>query len=153
MHPLTDMSDFQYEILMEDEICLAVSPSHPFAGRKLVSLTELTEEPFIGFDRNNPLRQLIDAFLTEYGLSVRYVFETHDASLFRSMLSRNAGIGLVPKVSWQQTASDTVLIPLKEKKCRTLVIAWPTGQKLSPQSRMFCKFACEWFQESVISGI
>lgn len=95
----------------------------------------------------NPLRRLIDEFLEEHDLSVRYVFETFDAALFRSMLSGNAGIGLVPRISWQQTPSNTVLIPLVEKKYRTLVIAWPEGQKLSAQGKAFRQFACEWFAE------
>lgn len=152
MHPLADMSDYSYEVLMEDEICLAVSPAHPFAARKLVSLSELAQEPFIGFDSNNPLRRFIDGFLEEHGIAVQYVFETFDSALFRSMLSGNAGIGLVPKISWQQTASNTVLIPLVERKYRTLVIAWPKGQKLSAQGKAFCQFACGWFAEKKTSA-
>ncbi len=149
MHPLKNMSGYEYNVLMEDEIYLAVSPSHPFATRKQVSLTELVNEPFVGFDAANPLRRFIDEFLETYTLSAHYVFETSDAALFRSMVSGNAGIGLVPGVSWRQTSSRTVLIPLTEKKFRTLVIAWPKGQKLSAQGKTFCQFACTWFDEKV----
>ncbi len=147
MHLLPDMSGYEYEVLMKDEICLAVSPSHPYAARRQISLAELADELFVGFDVTNPLRQLIDDFLEEHGLSAHYVFETFDAALFRSMLSGNAGIGLVPRISWQQTPSNTVLVPLVEKKYRTLVIAWKKGKGLSPQGKSFCQFACRWFEE------
>ena len=53
-------------------------------------------------------------------------------------------------LSWQQTPSETILIPLTEKKARTLVLAWQEGKRLSPQEKAFCQFAEKWFQENIL---
>lgn len=145
MHPLEDMSAYEYRTLMEDSIVLAVSPKHPFASRTEISVQELSDVPLVGFDRYNPLRLFIDAFLAEHHVVPRYAFESPDSYVVRSMITNGAGAGLVPCISWQQTPSNTVLIPLKEKKTRALVIASPEGQTFSKAALQFCEFACEWF--------
>ena len=149
MHLLPDMSPFSYRILMEDTLCVAVSPAHALADRLQISIRELTQVPLIGFDSKNPLRTLTDAFFAEYQVTCHYAYVTPDPSLFRSMISRNAGAGIVPSVSWRQTPSDTVLIPLAEHKARVLVLAWPVDKKLSPQEQSFCSFAEKWFQNKL----
>ena len=150
MHLLSDMSGYAYQILMEDALCVAVSPDHPLANRTELSIQELAQVPLIGFDIKNPLRNLTDSFFQEHHVPVQYIYETHDPALFRSRITRNAGAGLVPSISWQQTPSETILIPLTEKKARTLVLAWQEGKRLSPQEKAFCQFAEKWFQEKIL---
>lgn len=38
--------------LTQERVCLAVSPKHPFARRKIVSLEDAAREPFIGYIRD-----------------------------------------------------------------------------------------------------
>lgn len=56
--------------LISDELLLIVSPGHPWAKRKEVSISELSKEPFIIREAGSGTRQIIEKFLGRHGLSL-----------------------------------------------------------------------------------
>jgi DNA-binding transcriptional LysR family regulator len=56
--------------LISDELLLIVSPGHPWAKRKEVSISELAKEPFIIREAGSGTRQIIEKFLGRHGLSL-----------------------------------------------------------------------------------
>lgn len=57
------------EKLITDELSLIVSPNHPWAKKKEVSMQELTSEPFIFREDGSGTRQMIEKFLSTYGIT------------------------------------------------------------------------------------
>jgi DNA-binding transcriptional LysR family regulator len=55
--------------LLSDELSLIVSPSHAWAKKKEVSVSDLTKEPFIFREAGSGTRQFIEKFLARYGIS------------------------------------------------------------------------------------
>jgi DNA-binding transcriptional LysR family regulator len=55
--------------LISDELLLIAPPHHPFAKKKEVSLSELTEEPFIFREAGSGTRQIIEKFLARNGIT------------------------------------------------------------------------------------
>jgi len=59
------------EKLLTDELVLIMSPLHPWADRKEISISELTEEPFIIREEGSGTRQMIEKNLEKQGLSLQ----------------------------------------------------------------------------------
>lgn len=57
------------EKLIPDELLLVVPAHHPWAKKKDISISELTKEPFIFREGGSGTRQMIEMFLSKYGIS------------------------------------------------------------------------------------
>ncbi len=57
------------EKLIPDELLLIVPSHHPWAKRKDVPISELTKEPFIFREGGSGTRQMIEMFLSKYGIT------------------------------------------------------------------------------------
>ena len=55
--------------LLSDELLLIVSPSHPWAKRKEVSISELIKEPFIFREAGSGTRQMIEKYFARHGIT------------------------------------------------------------------------------------
>jgi DNA-binding transcriptional LysR family regulator len=55
--------------LISDELLLIVSPNHPWAKKKEVSISDLTKEPFIFREAGSGTRQMIERFLARHGIT------------------------------------------------------------------------------------
>jgi len=57
------------EKLIPDELLLVVPSYHPWAKKKDIPISELTKEPFIFREGGSGTRQMIEMFLSKYGIS------------------------------------------------------------------------------------
>ncbi len=131
MQLFDDMSSYNYEKLMEDEIVLVVSKEHPLCRYNELSIRNLADYPYIAYYKSIP----------------GVVFETADYQAIRYMISKNKGIALMPEKLFEMQASDKYkIIKLTEKAYRTLVIAWNKDKVLSPQASQFLEFTKNWFR-------
>ncbi len=55
--------------LISDELLLIVPPSHPWAKRKDVSISEIVREPFIFREAGSGTRQMIEKYLSRHGIT------------------------------------------------------------------------------------
>ena len=140
------IDEFNYQILMEDEIYLAVHAASRLARKKEISIKSLKNENFISFCKNNQLRILSDRLCMESGFAPHIICEAEEAAVFRSMLEADAGLALVPGRSWNMARTEAVrLIPLKERPQRTLIIAWRKSRILTEELQAFIIHARSWF--------
>ena len=148
MQLLDDMTSLHYEKLMDDEIVLVVSKDHSLFKYDEISITELSDYPFIAYYKSINLRDFTDEYCKrEGGFTPGVVFETADYQALRYMISKNKGIALMPESLFTIQASDQYkIIKLKEKTYRTLVIAWNKYKILSNQAVQFLDFTKTWFR-------
>lgn len=59
------------ERLIQDELVVIVSPQHPWAKKKEISIFEVTKEPFIIREEGSGTRQIIEKYLDKYGLRIK----------------------------------------------------------------------------------
>lgn len=59
------------ERLLRDELVVIVSPQHPWAKKKEISIFEVTKEPFIMREEGSGTRQIIEKYLNKYGLEIK----------------------------------------------------------------------------------
>lgn len=74
---------------------LAMTASHPLAGRQVVSVGELVEHDFIALNPEDASRRRLETMLSEQGLALRSILETPYAFSVCELVLRGLGIGLI----------------------------------------------------------
>ncbi len=148
MQLLSDMDDYYYKELMEDEIVLIVAKDHPLAVHDELSIKDLADYPYIAHYRSMNLRDFTDEYCRNVGgFTPGVVFETSDSQAIRYMVAKQKGIALMPANHFNAKSSVKFkTIRLKEKVYRTLVIAWHKNKTLSTHEQQFLDFTVDWFK-------
>lgn len=85
-------------LLDTDYLCLAVSPSHPLAGRGSVRVEELKNERFILRSRGANTRILFENYLTGLQQSIRsfnVIMEIDNVATIKDLVAQNLGITII----------------------------------------------------------
>jgi len=143
-----DETMYDYRLLMEDEIKLAVPRNSAWARKKEIELGRLQNEKFIAYDAGNQLRIFTDQLCEAHGFRPNVIYEAGAVSAFRSMVEANMGLAFVPSASWVLSTSKNVcLVPLTTHPTRSLVLAWKKQMSLSPDKQEFLDFTVHWFAQ------
>ncbi|WP_336786712.1 LysR family transcriptional regulator [Paenibacillus sp. MMO-177] len=137
--PLVDQT-LEWEPLMEEEICLAVPPTHRLAGRTdEISIGELRDEPFVGLKKGQGFRQILVNLCQQAGFTPNIVFESSNIETVQSLIAGGMGITFVPKMLTRAAGGEfvPVYLALEGRPSRTLIIASRKGRYLSKAAVAF----------------
>lgn len=137
--PLIDNS-LAWEPFLEEEICLAVPPSHPLSERNGdVDIAELANEPFIGLKRGQGFRQITVELCQQSGFTPAIVFESSNIETVQSLVAGGMGIAFVPQMLTRGKGADMspAYLRLSNKPTRQLVVASRKGRYLSKAAEAF----------------
>lgn len=137
--PLNEPS-LSYETLMEEEILLAVPPSHPLARESQpVDGTRLKKEPFIALKRGQGFRQITLDLCAQYGFEPTVVFESSNIETVQSLVAAGMGIAFVPYMiaMGHGKSFKPVYLRLAGNPFRTLVVAYREGRYLTKAAKAF----------------
>src|SRR5260370_2742697 len=133
--------DLHFEELFREQVRLAVSPHHPFACRRSVSLADAAREPFVGLTREDfpDYHAYLGAIFAPVKNKPR-VMEEHDSvSSVISAIEAGTGVGLAVDALGYSFGSRVKLLRLTpEPKPLSLGIATRKG-KLSPATDKVCR--------------
>ena len=142
--------------LATEEIFLAVSPTHPLAGRTSISLSEAAEEDFLSLpvDTVFDITNLFETFFIQAGFLPKILFECPTVDVIANMVSANLGCALFSK-SWTSTVkrSDIVLLHIDFPSCkRDFYVSISKSRTHGKAVRDFYRFVTECFSaESALS--
>ncbi|MGE5239772.1 MAG: selenium metabolism-associated LysR family transcriptional regulator [Chloroflexota bacterium] len=115
----------EVEPLIQDELAIIVPPMHPLAKKKVVSIGEITKEPFIFREEGSGTRQIIENYLSNHGIRAT---DLHIASILGSTGSIKeavaSGMGISIASKWAVR---------KEVKCGSLKFIVPREGKILRQ--------------------
>ncbi|MHC5540128.1 LysR family transcriptional regulator, partial [Singulisphaera rosea] len=80
----------------EEDMILAVHPSHRFAGLESVPVEKLDGETFVGFDADLSIRRAIDRFLRHHDVQVRVALEFDNIENIKRAVEIPAGVAILP---------------------------------------------------------
>jgi DNA-binding transcriptional LysR family regulator len=80
----------------EEEMVLAVHPSHQFANLEEVSAEQLDGETFVGFETELPIRRAVDRFLRKHGVHVRVALEFDNIETIKRAVEVPSGVAILP---------------------------------------------------------
>lgn len=135
------------ELLLDEEICLAVPHTHPLAEKESIELEEMEHDSFISLDEGKQLRILTDTFCNAVGFHPNIVFECDNPALVRSLIEAELGVAFVPRDSWNIGGGDKIkYLHIKRPVCvRSLFITWSEKQYISEQGYLFLNFVKKYF--------
>jgi DNA-binding transcriptional LysR family regulator len=81
----------------EEEMVLAVHPSHRFARLDEVDAEALDGETFVGFESELPIRRAVDQFLRKHGVHVRVALEFDNIETIKRAVEVPSGVAILPE--------------------------------------------------------
>ncbi len=124
----------------EDELILAMHPSHKLAKKKSVKLDQLQGMDFIAFERDQPTRKATDEILRKEGVEVGVVMEFDNVETVKRAIEINAGCAILPASTVRNELAQNQLVSCKingKKNLRPLAIIHKKNKLLTPALRSF----------------
>jgi DNA-binding transcriptional LysR family regulator len=138
---------FAIRDLLEDEVCLIVSPSHPFAERASVSPAEVASEDFAVPEPGSRTRMLIEGAFHDRGHRLRVTMQLPGTEAVKKAVEANLGVAMVSRFAIGREVALGVLarVPIDGLVIdRPIHILHRKGKHLSPLVRRFLTFAAEF---------
>ena len=105
--------EFDVVPFMDEEMMLFVHSSSPLSTKEEVSLIEIKDEPFVYFQEDSKLRQLVVEECRKLGFEPTISYESFNWDLISEMVAENLGISIFPKsVVKKVDLSKVKVIPL-----------------------------------------
>lgn len=101
-----------------DELALIVSPKHPLANKKSVSVKELGNESFIAHNAASPYRQKVIETFEKYRTPLNIAIELPSLEAIKRLVELNVGVALVPKLTAEAEISRGQLKHLSVNEMR-----------------------------------
>lgn len=112
-------------------------PDHALAQRKSVTLSELTEEPFILLEEG-AYSEPLEAF-EKLGMQPRIRLRAHDDYSILSMVEQGLGFSMLTELVLNKTNYNVAAIPIEPPVIRTMSIVVKDKKSLPLASRKFIK--------------
>lgn len=133
---------------LTEKILLAVPPTHRFANRSSIDLSEVADEPFICIKRGNPFRDMTDEFCQKAGFTPNIICEVDEHSAVGHFLRMGIGVAFMPETLIDKIETSFHLVHIDDPICqRTYQIAWLEGRYMSVAERKFRDFFVQSFTE------
>ena len=127
--------------ILEEEILLAIPPTHPLSSQEKVSLSEVSHESFILLKKGQGFRQIAEDLCRQSGFKPDVVFESSNIETVQSLVSAGMGVSFVPKmVTRSNRAEENTPVYLQigdAPPSRTLAIGYKKGRYLSKAALAF----------------
>jgi molybdate transport repressor ModE-like protein len=115
-------SGFKVEPVVQDELGFIVPPAHPWSRKELVSILEITKEPFIMREAGSATRQKIEEYLLSHGIGIdklHIALVLGSTESIKEAVAGGAGISIISK--WDAR---------EEIKTRKLKFVTPKEEKI-----------------------
>jgi DNA-binding transcriptional LysR family regulator len=130
--------------LATDDLALIVSPDHPLAGRKMVSVKELGLESFIAHNVPSPYRDRVVRTFEKYRTPLNISMEMPTLEAIKRFVEQRAGVALLPRRAAEAEIArhQVVALTVKEMRLeRRLYLIYRNNASLSHAARAFLKVA------------
>lgn len=97
----------------EEEMHVAIPPSHPFAILSAVEPADLNGCDFIGFDEDLRIRRELDRFFRAGGIEVRLVMHFDNIQMIKEAVALGSGISILPARTMQAEIAQGRLVAVK----------------------------------------
>ena len=133
----------RFEELARDSICLAVAPTHPLAGRRTVTLSEVAREPLITYSRKDypEAHEHLAAMFAAIKSKPRIAEEHDSVSSLIAAVESGAGVAIAPQSLTCTAGLRLKLIPLSPAPQPLIIGAAWSKNGLTAAAERFVKCA------------
>jgi LysR family transcriptional regulator, transcriptional activator of the cysJI operon len=97
----------------EEEMQVAVPPTHPLAARTELYPADLNGHAFIGFDEDLRIRRELDRFLRAQGIEVNFAMHFDNIQMIKEAVALGQGISILPARTMQTEIEQGRLVAVK----------------------------------------
>ena len=127
---------------IKDGEMLAVLPkNHPLAKKKSISLSDLTDEPYILLEEGH-YSEPMAAFETA-GIIPNIQYTIHDDYAIMMMVEEGLGVSILAELILRRTNYDIICLPLNPPITRTLAVGYKDWDSLPIASKHFIEYLME----------
>ena len=111
--------DSEFRILSEakEQTRFVVSPEHPLAGQKGLTLRYIADQPFILTEKNMSYRKVLDSCLAEQSLEIRPILEISDPNQICRILTETEAVSFLPDFITENYIRAGRLVCLEVSDC------------------------------------
>lgn len=122
--------NMDYQVLLTEDLLLALPSRHALAGKKSLSLRQIAGEPFILMKSGHGFRQITLDLFQKAGLKPDVVFESSGIETVQALVAAGLGNSLVPRMVANRPG--VAYLELSQPRAnRTLYLAWRKKAHLS----------------------
>lgn len=124
----------------EEEMVLAVHPSHQFAHLDEIDAGQLDGEVFVGFESELPIRRAVDRFLRKHGVHVRVALEFDNIETIKRAVEVPSGVAILPlpTLSGEVKAGTLCSVRFRDRRpTRPLAIIYRRSDQLGLAASRF----------------
>ena len=152
--PITN-DELAMEIIMEEDILLAVPQHHWLSNQDEVDLLDCKDEPFIFIKEGNNYRTNTHDLCTQSGFEPKIVFESVYINTCQSLVTAGVGLTFVPRMFTNEfeLIVKPVYLPIKDVSInpkRTIVITYKNNRYLSKAARSFIDIMKEIYNTGIL---
>jgi DNA-binding transcriptional LysR family regulator len=96
----------------EEEMAVAVPPSHPLATKPVLLPADLDGQDFIGFDEDLSIRRELDRFLRDQGIEIRIAMQFDNIQMIKEAVALGSGISILPARTMQAEIAQGRLVSI-----------------------------------------
>ncbi len=139
-----------YGNFTEDELILAVPPSHPWAKRRRIEAGELLEGSFIRREQGSGTRSVAEKRLREAGVEVeklKVVAEMGSTGAVRNALRAGVGAAIISRVAVEEDIRSGALVEVAIEGVelrRDFYVVSHRGRSSTPLCKAFREFLLQW---------
>jgi DNA-binding transcriptional LysR family regulator len=137
-----DPAEFRTIAVYSDSLAFVVSPRHPLAGAKRVSINDLGKEEFIAHNVASPLRRKVIETFQRYRTPLNMGIELPTIEAIKRFVAMGDGVALVPHLTVARELETGILVrvPVDELEMkRVLRLVYRRQATLSYAARAFLR--------------
>jgi DNA-binding transcriptional LysR family regulator len=118
-----DPAYFRSIAVYADTLAFIVSPTHPLAGAKRVTISQLGEETFIAHNVASPLRRKVIEAFQRHRTPLNMGIELPTIEAIKRFVAMGNGVALIPHLTVAQElkSGDLVRIPVEDLEARRIL--------------------------------
>jgi DNA-binding transcriptional LysR family regulator len=128
---------------MNNPLVIIAPPAHPLAGRKMIKLQELAQEPFIVRESDSGTRIAAERFFAEHGIQLITGMEMNRSEAIKQAVMAELGLGIVSLHTIDMELALKRLVVLKVEDfpiMRQWHIVYRQGKRFSAIPKAFMEF-------------
>lgn len=127
-------------VIYTDHLSFVVAPTHRFAQRKSVSISELGMEMFIAHNVLSPYREVVLREFQRYKVPLNMDVEMPTVETVRRFVQKNQGVAFLPRMCVEQEIRQGLLCEIEVKEMqieRKVRLVHPAKRALSHAAKAF----------------
>lgn len=125
--------------LIDDELLVAMAPSHPLASKTSLTLAELRDEPWALDSATSFYGEFVLELCRQAGFTPQVNAACRGSEIIAAMVESGCSISIIPGLRLNQMSRDLVARPLRPAVTRKISVAFRVGERRHPLVKVFAE--------------